>query len=203
MANRPLFTDLWLASESPRRIMLLNQAGLNPTVFKPRCIEDEPIHCTSPHRLVRDNACRKAESVIPAHSGVVILGADTVVALGHSILGKPHNVSHAREIISKLSGKTHRVFTGVAFANANGNILTRHAVSYVRFRPISKIELDWYIETNEWTDKAGAYGIQGYASTFVSAIHGCYSNIVGLPLSLVLHTLQSHFPGIWPAKRNQ
>ncbi len=200
MTSTGSFTELWLASGSPRRIALLRQIGLDPRVCKPGYQEPPISGLLSPSEVVIMHAKNKAESVRPDHSGIVVLGADTIVVCENRILGKPSDRCQAEDMLALLSGRTHRVFSGIAFSSLSGRTITRHAVSTVHFRLVSESERRFYLETGEWKDKAGAYGIQGYAAAFITRILGCYFNVVGLPLSLTVQTLRTHFPGIWPPK---
>ena len=111
-----------------------------------------------------------------------ILGSDTVVAVGRKILGKPADAADARRMLKALSGRKHRVITGVALLTPDKRILTRTAISQVWFKKLDPVDIDRYMARGEWQGKAGAYAIQGYADQFVRKISGSYSNIVGLPL---------------------
>ena len=128
-------------------------------------------------------AIAKAGSVVQEHPDALVLGADTVVVLGKKVLGKPKNRNDARAMITLLSGKSHRVLTAVALVCGKcGFSASAVAKTRVDFRAISGEELDEYMETGDWNDKAGAYAIQGKAMTFVDRIEGCFYNVVGLPV---------------------
>ncbi len=200
MKIRNHFSELWLASGSPRRIALLKQIGLDPRVCNHTYHETLTPGLRSPREVVITHAKNKAESVLPDHTGIVVLGADTIVVCADRILGKPRDHSQAEEMLELLSGRSHQVYSGIAFSSLSGPTITRYAVSTVHFRSLSESELSFYLKTEEWTDKAGAYGIQGYAAAFITRVQGCYFNVVGLPISLAVHTLLTHFPGIWPPK---
>ena len=119
-----------------------------------------------------------------------ILGADTLVALGRRILGKPSDAADARRMLRLLSGRRHRVITGVALCAAGGRLIdSARSVTVVTFRRLSRADIDWYVSTHDSLDKAGAYGIQSGAGLFVTEIRGSYTNVVGLPLELVYRML--------------
>jgi septum formation protein len=177
---------LVLASASPRRRELLAQAGFTfdvisadvPEVRKPG---EDPIRFVT--RLARE----KAEAVLATHPvtpDTIILGADTIVLIDDDVLGKPRDAPDAARMLRLLSGQTHQVITGVCLAK--GRERQRAAeVTFVRFATLSDDEIAEYVATGEPLDKAGAYAIQGRAGRWVPRIHGCYFNVVGLPLALV------------------
>lgn len=172
---------LILASASPRRLDLLRTAGIEPCVCPAECAEITG--GLPPRDLVMANARLKAEACARAHSGVIV-AADTVVALGDEIFGKPHNAADAGRMLAALSGQTHSVFTGVA-VHKNGAVQVDAAETKVTFRDLSEQEIADYVATGEPLDKAGAYAIQGGAGAFVANIDGDFDNIVGLPLYLL------------------
>jgi septum formation protein len=183
---------LILASASPRRRELLAQAGFTfdvapadvPEIRKPG---EDPIRFVT--RLARE----KAEAVISREDvppDALILGADTIVLLDEEVLGKPRDPADAARMLRLLSGRTHQVITGVCLAK--GRERQRAAeVTFVRFTTLSDQEIEEYVATGEPLDKAGAYAIQGYASRWVPRIHGCYFNVVGLPLALVSSMIEA------------
>ncbi len=172
---------LFLASKSPRRRELLNLLGI-PYLVEPAEI-DEGIDISDPERLVRELALQKALNVASQHPKDYVLAADTVVCLDE-ILGKPKDAREAYDMLKRLSGRTHKVYTGVALLSKNDNFSrTIVEVTEVDFRVIRPKELEEYIKSGEPLDKAGAYGIQGYAGVFVTSIRGSYHNVVGLPLA--------------------
>jgi septum formation protein len=124
----------------------------------------------------------KAEAVRPRHPDAFVLAADTVVACGRRILGKPESEAAARRFLVLLSGRRHRVYGGVVIMTSDGRIATRRAVSQVALKRLGEAEIAAYLATGEWRGKAGGYAIQGRAATLVSWIQGSYSNVVGLPL---------------------
>ena len=174
-----------LASASPRRRDLLLGMGLTFTV---KCADvDESIpEGMWPQEAVEMLSRRKAEAV-PSEDAVVI-AADTVVALGDLILGKPQDEAHARRMLCMLSGRTHEVFTGVTVAY-RGKLLTDSAATSVTFRTMTDDDITAYIKTGEPMDKAGAYGIQGLGGALVTEIEGDFDNVVGLPCRLLAEML--------------
>ena len=170
-----------LASASPRRIELLKELGWNFTV-KPSDSEEVLICGENPE----DTACRlaemKASNVAEANPGEWVVGADTLVALGTTSLGKPKNDKEAFAMIEMLQGKTHRVITAVAVISPEGEKYVEYETTNVVFRPLSDEEIASYIALGESLDKAGAYAIQGRGMLLVERIDGCYFNVVGLPV---------------------
>ncbi|OUQ78633.1 Maf family protein [Flavonifractor sp. An100] len=174
-----------LASQSPRRRELLEQIGLTNFLIRPARGEELPHPELTPAQLVEELSRQKALEISQtAGPGDMILAADTVVAVDGQVLGKPHSTDQAREMLTALSGRTHTVYTGVTLCR-EGQVLTRHEATAVRFRPLTAPEIDAYIATGEPMDKAGAYGIQGRGALLVEGIQGDYSNVVGLPLCLL------------------
>jgi septum formation protein len=173
---------LVLASASPRRLELLRQIGIAPDRIDPAELDETPLARELPAQHVLRLARAKAEAVRPRHPGAIILAADTVVACGRRILGKPEDEKAARACLGLLSGRRHRVYGGVAVIDPAGRIATRRVVSQVAFKRLSERELAAYLATGEWRGKAGGYAIQGRAATLVSWMQGSYSNVVGLPL---------------------
>lgn len=176
---------LILASASPRRLDLLRTAGIEPLVIP---TDSEEIEGGMPPReLVIANAKLKAEACAEQHPDGVIVAADTVVALGDKIFGKPSSSEEAAAMLNDLSGKVHSVFTGVAVYQG-GEIQADAAETKVTFRDLTAEEIAEYVASGEPLDKAGAYAIQGGAGVFVADIDGDFDNIVGLPL-FVLNTM--------------
>ncbi len=173
---------LVLASKSPRRSEILKNAGIDFTVRVADADETIP-DGTKPCDAVVFLAARKAMAVDRAEDEL-ILGADTVVVLGDEILGKPKDKDDAFNMIKKLSGRVHSVFTGVC-AIGDGFSMTFAEETKVEFYPLTDEEIYTYINTDEPYDKAGAYGIQGIASKFIRGIEGDYFNVVGLPVSSI------------------
>ena len=169
-----------LASASPRRRELLQQIGCS---FRVEVSQAEEVDCQGlqPSVVVKKNACLKAEAVAALYPDMPVLGADTVVSLDDDIFGKPKDKEQAREMLTRLSGRTHQVSTGIAIAWHN-QIWQAYETTEVDFAPLSPAEIDRYLAIGEHADKAGAYGIQGRAAVFIEQIRGSYSNVVGLPL---------------------
>ncbi len=173
---------LVLASASPRRLELLRQIGVEPDLIVPTEIDETPGPGETPPRLAERLAREKAAAAARRAPGDFVLGADTVVAVGRRVLGKAVDEAQARRFLALLSGRSHRVLTGVAIAAPGGRTAARLAQARVRFKRLTAREIDDYIATGEWRDKAGAYAIQGRAGGFVMALNGSYSAVVGLPL---------------------
>lgn len=174
---------LVLASASPRRSELLDAAGFR-FVVDPVHIDESVTPGETPTDHVRRLAREKAAAGAARHPGSTVVGADTVVVIDDHILGKPGGNEVAREMLERLSGRVHQVFTGVAVATPSG-IRDAVEVSSVWMAPLSSAEIEEYIASGEPLDKAGAYAIQGLASRFIDRIDGSYSNIVGLPVAVV------------------
>ena len=175
-------TALVLASASPRRLDLLRQIAIEPDMVDPAEIDETPLPRELPAALVLRLARAKAEAVRPRHPGAFILAADTIVACGRRILGKPDDEKAARRFLALLSGRRHRGLGGGVVIAPDGRVATRRVVSNVAFKRLAPAELAAYLATGEWRDRAGGYAIQGRAATFVSWMQGSYSNVVGLPL---------------------
>jgi septum formation protein len=180
--TEPVPAKLILASASPRRLELLRQIGIEPSVVAPADIDETPRLRELPAPYALRLACEKGAAVAPRFPGDAILSADTVVAVGRRILGKPRDAGEEEKFLSLLSGRRHRVIGGVAVVDSHGKIHTRTVTSIVRFRRLSALDIESYVNGNEWQGKAGGYAIQGRAAPFISFISGSYSNIVGLPL---------------------
>ncbi len=188
--------DIILASASPRRYELLKKLGLEFTVV-PSNVREEHTLRTNIENLVRHNTFNKGMAVAQKHPDALIISADTVVALGDRILGKPKNEREAAEMLRLLSGKIHAVYTAIGlFFQRYEKSMLDVVCTRVRFRSISEEEIWAYINTGEPFDKAGAYGIQGQGALLVEGIEGCYYNVVGLPLSrlfTMLTEFMNHF----------
>jgi septum formation protein len=188
-----------LASASPRRAELLTAAGFSFEVL-PADVDERarPDEAAADYvvRLARDKSAqawrtlaeRQADSVGGRLDGCRVIGADTAVVADDVILGKPRDDDEARAMLLRLSGREHQVITGVSVRASRGE-LARLESTRVWFLPLMQDDLSWYISTGEWRDKAGAYAIQGLASRFIPRIEGSYSNVVGLPITLVLELL--------------
>lgn len=184
---------LILASSSPRRRELLRAAGFEFQVT-PSTVEEVVQPGESPLEFARRTARDKAMEVAGrAGRGDWVLGADTIVALNGQILGKPADSADAARMLRLLSGAEHEVITGVCLARPPASLIAiQSEVTRVTFRPLAEEEISAYIRSGEPMDKAGAYGVQGLASRFVTHIEGCYFNVVGLPISRVDRMLREH-----------
>ncbi len=182
-------SGLILASASPRRAKLLQQAGYAFEVRESTISREE--FKKPPPRGVELLALEKARDVAGNCSDGVVLGADTVVIHRGKILGKPCDAKEAEEMLNRLKGERHKVITGIAIVDASGKLeeITDHVVTQVWMRHLEYEEISGYIRSREPLDKAGAYGIQGFAAVFVERIDGCFFNVVGLPLSRVYFLL--------------
>ncbi len=180
-----------LASNSPRRLMLLRQIGIEPVVV-PSHVPEDVRDGESPEDAALRLAVEKAREVSKQFRDGVVIGADTVVVIDGVQLGKPKGKDDARRMLRLLSGKTHTVVTGLAVIDAGTSEIKSTLVrTRVRFKPLSEEDIEVYIGTGDPMDKAGAYGIQGRAAAFIEGIEGCYSNVVGLPLSELMDILKS------------
>ncbi len=180
---------LILASNSPRRRELLAQAGITFTVI-PSGVDEHKVAVSDPDVLVRTLAESKAIDIAEKHPDSWVLGADTIVVIDNQILGKPDSAGAAREMLKRLSGNIHQVFTGFCVCcRRKARLFTDAVKTDVCFKSLSDAEIEWYIRTGEPFDKAGGYGIQGIGSVLVKSIQGSYTNVVGLPVCEVMSFL--------------
>ena len=186
LAKHPLI----LASSSPRRAEILNAVGW-PFEAITAGIDETQRADEAPHDYVRRLAREKAEAVAAKLEAGLVLGADTTVVVEGHLLGQPVDDEDTRRMLRLLSGKWHDVLTGVALIRIGSETRVEHETTRVRFAEMSDEEIDWYVASGEPKGKAGAYGIQGKASLFISGIEGDYFNIVGLPIHLVFRLLKS------------
>ena len=181
-----------LASASPRRKELLEHVGAEFEIIP--AVGEEIITDSSPQQAVLDLAAQKAAEVAAkVREDAIILGADTVVAFGDKILGKPKNEADAKQMLSLLSGKTHSVYTGVSIVvrqSGESQSYSFYEETEVTMYPLSEQQILSYIRTKEPMDKAGSYGIQGKGAVFIEKIQGDYNNVVGLPIARVFRTLE-------------
>ena len=185
--------SLILASASPRRKDLLEQIGLQPMI-EPSHVE-EVITSTKPDLVVMELSEQKAADIAAQHKGqsVIVIGADTVVAVDDQILGKPADEADAVRMISLIQGRTHQVYTGVTLVDCeSGTQRTFTEQTDVSVYPMTDLEIHAYAMTKEPLDKAGAYGIQGIFAAYIKAVHGDYSNVVGLPVGRVYQELKRY-----------
>ncbi len=179
---------LVLASRSPQRRAILQQLGV-PFVERPVDVHEED--AGAPHVVAGENALRKAVAA-GAAEGEIVLGVDTLVATELEIWGKPPNAAAAAETLRRLSGRTHRVVSGVALVRATGDVEAATATTEVTFRTLDDALVDWYVGCGEWSGRAGGYAIQGRGAALIERIDGDYLNVVGLPVA----TLIALWPGL-------
>jgi septum formation protein len=184
-AARP---KLVLASASPRRLELLQQAGLDADALLPTEIDETPRRNETPRTLATRLASEKAASAVrikalqPELAGAYLIAADTVVAVGRRVLPKCETVDETEQCLRMLSGRQHRVYTAVSLITPRGHERRRLVEARLRFKRLSSAEIDAYIATGEWRGKAGGYAIQGRAGVFLVKLVGSYTAVVGLPL---------------------
>lgn len=179
----PSKAPLVLASASPRRLELLRQVGIEPDCVDPADIDETPGRDETPRRLALRLAQEKTAVVAARHPDGFILGADTLVAVGSRILNKPETEAEARAMLALLSGRAHKVFTGLVVRARGGRVAERVVETRVRFKRLSDQEADAFIAAGDWRDAAGGYKIHQRAGAFVTDISGSYSSVVGLPLN--------------------
>ena len=191
MPNRELVSrKLILASASPRRRRLMKQIGLTFQVMPGEVNEDE-IFSSDPLENIQAVALLKARDVAARVEDGIVVGADTQILIDGETMGKPADEADAARMLSRLSGRTHQVITGVALVDAGTGLeKTWVETTLVFFRELSESEISAYVHTGEPMGKAGAYGIQGKAAAFVERIEGCYFNVVGLPLAKLAQNLR-------------
>lgn len=189
MKNNSDTPKIILASKSPRRKYLLEQAGIQFTVI-PSDIDESKIPVSKPSEYVQTLAEAKANEISRSYPEKVIIGADTIVVIDGTILGKPKSKDQAREMLKKLSGQTHQVFTGFSIqCRETEEVYSATVKTDVIFKDLTSKEIEWYINTNEPFDKAGSYAIQGLGTFLVKKINGSYTNVVGLPVCEVIEIL--------------
>jgi septum formation protein len=192
MIGRP---KLVLASGSPRRLGLLSQAGIEPDSLRPTEIDEMPVKGELPRALANRLARAKAEAALSTVRldeelrGSYILAADTVVAVGRRIMPKAEMLDEAAQCLRLLSGRNHRVYTGVCLVTPKETFRQRLVETRLRFKRLASEELEAYLASGEWRGKAGGYAVQGLAGTFVIKFVGSYSNVVGLPLYEIMTLL--------------
>jgi septum formation protein len=180
-----------LASASPRRVELLNSIKIFPKIIYTSNINETKCKNEDPRKYCNRIASDKAIKAIEKYPDDFILSADTIVFCSKKIFLKPKNEDEAKAFLSFFSGRKHNVLTCVCLAKKNV-IKVKEVITKITFKRLSRQEIEEYLLTNEWKDKAGAYGIQGYAEKFVKRINGSYSNVVGLPLFETYNLLNSY-----------
>ena len=178
MTNGPLV----LASASPRRLELLRQVGIEPDRVDPADIDETPGRDETPRRLALRLAQEKTAVVAARNPDAFVLGADTLVAVGHRVLNKPESEAEARTMLALLSGRAHKVLTGMVVRGPDGRSAERIVETRVRFKRLSVQEAEAFIASGDWRDAAGGYKIHQRAGAFVTEIQGSYTSVVGLPL---------------------
>ena len=185
--------DIILASGSPRRKEILANTKLKFKVITSD-IDETVLENEKPVQLVLRLALEKCMDVASKYSKDLVIGADTIVVLDNTILGKPKNEEEAFKMLSMLSDREHQVITGISIINLDNNKkIIDYVISNVKFKKLTEQDIRDYISTNEYKDKAGAYGIQGYGALLVEEIRGDYFNIVGLPISRLGDILKASF----------
>jgi septum formation protein len=192
----PSLPKLVLASASPRRLVLLEQVGITPDLLYPTDVDEEPQRRESPRRLALRLAAAKADAARSAHlvrgfkDPTYIVAADTVVGLGRRSIPKPTTPEEAEDCLRLLSGRSHWVYSAVTVVNPSGNAVHRCNETKVRFKRLSREDIQTYIASEEWRGKAGGYAIQGRAAAFIRYVSGSHSAVVGLPLYETISLLE-------------
>ena len=178
---------LLLASRSPQRRAILAQLGIEFEVVHPD-YDESPVGAGDPAEIARVHAAGKAQAVAAAAAGRPVLGVDTVVAVGGMALGKPGDAAEARRFLEVLAGRRHEVHSGLCLI-AGGRRFPRLATTRVSFRALAAEDVDWYLGSGEWRERAGGYAIQGRGAALVAGIEGEYTNVVGLPVAALLDAM--------------
>lgn len=186
---------LILGSGSPRRLELLGQLGLTPDAVRAPDIDETPARAELPRDYVRRMALEKAQALDCAEDEIVLC-ADTTVAMGRRIMGKPEDAGEAAAFLYAMSGRRHRVITAIA-VRTHKTISQRDVVTQVKMKPLSDQEINGYLQTGDWQGKAGGYAIQGPAAAFIPWISGSYTSVVGLPVAETAGLLQSAGLQVW------
>lgn len=185
----PTSPVLVLASASPRRLDLLRQIGLAPDLVEATDVDETPHRDETPRRLALRLAEAKAACAAARHAGAFVVAADTVVALGRRVLPKAQDDAEVTTCLELLSGRAHHVLTGVCVSGPDGRSASRLVDTRVRFKRLTKAEIEDYLRSGEGIGKAGGYGVQGLAGAFVATLQGSYSGVVGLPLHETVNLL--------------
>ena len=188
---KPAGLQLVLASASPRRLDLLARIGVIPDAIDPADLNEDALKGELPRRHALRLACEKAAAVAARHPGALVLGADTVVAVGRRILPKVEDEATERACLALLSGRRHRVFTAIALAIPGAATRTRVVETMIALKRLSHDEIELYVAHGEWRGKAGGYALQGFGEVFVKTMSGSHSAVVGLPLAETRALLKS------------
>jgi len=181
--------EIILASASPRRKQIFNELGLKPQII-PVNIDEFNYRQLSPEEYVMDLAAKKSGAVAQNHPDKIVVGADTIVVVDETILEKPLHREDARKMLNMLSGRSHKVITGVNI-NRHNCQKTFIEITKVYFKKLSNKEIEWYLDSGEPFDKAGSYAIQGLGRILIEKIEGCYFNVVGFPIHHFYYELQN------------
>jgi septum formation protein len=179
-----------LASSSPRRIDLLKSIGVIPDAVVPSHIDETPLKSELPLKYTERLAVQKAQAVASNYQDAIVLGADSIVAVGRRILGKPEDDKEAERFFKLLSGRRHKVITSVCMVHEQKTRF-KTAITTVQFKVLTKEDIKWLIDSNEWQDKCGGYTILGVAGAFIKQIIGTHSNVIGLPIYETVNLLKS------------
>jgi septum formation protein len=182
---------LVLASRSPQRRAILEQLGIP---FEARVADADELDVGPPNAVAVENAYRKASAIARDHPDALVLGVDTVVALGAQLYGKPTDAAAARATLQALSGRRHSVVSGLCLIE-DEQVRTAAATTTVEFRALADSLIDWYLATEEWRERAGAYAIQGRGAALIAGLEGDYLNVVGLPLPTLLELIPDLLTG--------
>ena len=189
MSTTEIMPNLILASQSPRRKKLLEQAGI-AFITIPGNFDEDSVPLKEPEAYAISLAWEKANQIAGPYPDKWVIGADTIVCIDDAVLGKPRSQKEAHRMLKQLSGQTHRVVTGYAVLNLSCQKAFKAAVTTdVRFKALTDEEIEWYIGTSEPFDKAGGYAIQGLGTFLVKEINGSYTNVVGLPVCELIELL--------------
>jgi septum formation protein len=188
---KPVRLTLVLASASPRRLDLLARIGVIPDAVDPADVDEAVLKGELPRPHALRLAMEKAAAVAERHPDALVLGADTVVAVGRRILPKAEDEATERECLALLSGRRHRVLTAIALAIPGEKMRTRVVETIISLKRLSHEEIEFYVRHGEWRGKAGGYALQGYGEVFVRTMSGSHSGVVGLPLAETRHLLTS------------
>ena len=182
--------QLILASASPRRVKLLEQIGITPSLVVPAIIDEIPKKAERPPEFAKRMALAKATQVSISNENEYILAADTVVAIGRTIFPKAETEDEVREFITRLGGRNHRVYGGICLIEPGGAVRQRVVETRVFMRRLSHDEISSYLDCDDWRGKAGGYAIQGKAAQYIKKISGSYTNIVGLDIYATANLLK-------------